>query len=120
MAKFFKGFQSVVQFVAQNDRGIAGSGPMSLLAGIGVIGLSFFLMIPPGLQIAQPELTIQSDPVARAVQLAEQTVQQTEQAVHLAQRACSLSKFDNAGIDIDPAAPYLNSKDPRIKILMKD
>ena len=34
MAKFFKGFQSVVQFVAQDDRGIAGFGPMSILMGI--------------------------------------------------------------------------------------
>ena len=94
MTKFFKEFQLFVQSATQDDRGIVRTGPTSVLAGIGILGLSFFLIVPPGSQIAQPELTIQSDPVARAVQLAEQTVHQTEQAVQLFQRACVMSKTD--------------------------
>ena len=85
---------------------------LSALAGIGGLVFSFFLLTWPGMtdrQIAQPVSTIQMDPVARAVQLAEQTVQQTEQAVQLSQRAC-IRMVDPVGIVLDSAAPHLNLK----------
>ena len=86
------------------------------LAGIGGLAFGFFLFQPwPRMtdsQIGQLDSTIQSDWVVRAVRVAEETVRVSE-------RACTLSKFDSVGI-IDPAAPHLNFKDPRIKILMKD
>jgi|ACXJ01.1.fsa_nt_gi hypothetical protein len=95
-----------------SDRGsIGGGGSTFILLGIsfGIILLSFpGRMVLPDSPIAlQPVSTIQVDPIGEAVQGA--------------QRACvlSLSNFDNAGIVLDPAAPHLNLKDPRIKILMK-
>lgn len=70
---------------------------LSALAGIGGLVFSYFLLAWPGMtdrQIAQPVSMIQMDPVARAVQLTEQTVQQTEQAVQLSQRACVMKNPD--------------------------
>ena len=97
MAKILVGFLSFAKFVIGDDKGVASFGPMNVLAGIGVLGLSFCFVGFSGLQpaqIAQSVSTVQEDPAARAVQLAEQTVQQTEQAVQLSQRACIMKNPD--------------------------
>ena len=63
---------------------------LSALAGIGGLVFSFFLFTWPGMtdsQIAQPVSTIQVDPVA--------------QAVRLAQRACVLNKTDSLRVIAD-------------------
>ena len=94
---------------------IGGSGPMSLLAGIGVLGLIFFTGLGVDRQSAQTVSMLQEDPLVQAVQQAVQLAQKEE-----SERACiRLSKFYNVGIVLDPADPHLNFKDPRVKILMK-
>lgn len=70
----------MAKFSFQDDRGVAGTGPIAILAGFGVLGLSFILMFLPVSGTAQSVATIQADPVAQAIQLA--------------QRACILSKTD--------------------------
>ena len=50
MAKILVGFLSFVKFITRDDKGIASFGPMNVLAGIGVLGLSFCFVAFPGLQ----------------------------------------------------------------------
>ena len=62
MAKILIGFLSFSKFVIRNDKGIASFGPMNILTGIGVLGLSFSFVAFSGLQstqIAQSVSTIQ-------------------------------------------------------------
>lgn len=92
IAKFIKEFQSVIQFVAQDDRGVAGSGPMSLLAGIGVLGLIFFTGLGVDRQSAQTVSMLQEDPLVQAVQQAVQLGQKEE-----SQRACIYWRIDKHG-----------------------
>ena len=95
MTKFFKEFQFFLQYVYEDDRGIAGTGPVSVLAGIGVLGLSFILLTSPGMmdrQIAQPVSTIQEDPLVQAVQQAVQLGQKEE-----SERACIYWRIDKHG-----------------------
>jgi len=88
-----------------SDRGsIGGGGPISILMGIGlgIILLSFpGVMVWSDSKIAQPEFTFQLDPVAQAVRVAKQTVQQTEQAGMGAQRACVLDKTESLWLIAD-------------------
>ena len=83
MIKFSKEFRSLVR----DDRGfIGGGGVIERLIpfGLGLLSLALLSfpvrMVWPDSQIAQPVSTIQVDPVAQAVQLA--------------QRACVMSKTD--------------------------
>ena len=95
MAKFFKKFQFFLQYVYADDRGVAGTGPVSVLAGIGVLGLSFILLTSPGMmdrQIAQPVSTTQEDPLVQAVQQAVQLGQKEE-----SERACIYWRIDKHG-----------------------
>ncbi len=50
MAKIMVGFLSFAKFITRDDKGIASFGPMNVLAGIGVLGLSFCFVVFPGLQ----------------------------------------------------------------------
>ncbi len=80
MAKILIGFLSFAKFITRDDKGVASFGPLNVLAGIGVLGLSFSFVVFSGLQstqIAQSVVKIQIDPVFQSVQLA--------------QRACTLS-----------------------------
>ena len=45
MTKIFVGFLSFAKFVIRNDKGIASFGPMNVLAGIGMLGLSFCFVV---------------------------------------------------------------------------
>lgn len=68
------------------------NGPMNILTGIGVLGLSFCFVVFSGLQptqIAQPVSKIQMDLVVQTAQQAVQLGQKEE-----SQRACILSKTD--------------------------
>ena len=62
MTKILVDFLSFAKFVIRNDKGVASFGPMNVLAGIGVLGLSFCFVGFSGLQpiqIAQSVSTIQ-------------------------------------------------------------
>ena len=62
MTKILVDFLSFAKFVIRNDKGIASFGPMNVLAGISVLGLSFCVVGFSGLQstqIAQSVSTIQ-------------------------------------------------------------
>jgi hypothetical protein len=104
-------FRKFLSFVICDDRGLIGGGGIierivMLGAGILVPAILIFpvRMVLPDSQIAQPISAVQEDPVVQLVQLS--------------QRAC-IRMVDPVGIVLDPAAPHLNLKDPRIKILMK-
>jgi len=104
MIKFLRKFQSFIR----DDRGIVGEhGILASIAmyGMGILGLALLsfpgVMVWSDSKIAQPEFTFQLDPVARAVQLAEHTVQQTEQAVQLSQRTCGLNKTESLRVIAD-------------------
>lgn len=92
MAKFFKEFQFFLQYVYEDDRGIAGTGPVSVLAGIGVLGLIFFTGLGPHRQSAQTVSMLQEDPLVQAVQQAVQLGQKEE-----SERACIYWRIDKHG-----------------------
>lgn len=76
-----------------NENGaIAGSGPMSLLAGIGVLGLIFFTGLGVDRQSAQTVSMLQEDPLVQAVQQAVQLGQKEE-----SERACIYWRIDKHG-----------------------
>ena len=76
-----------------NENGaIAGSGPMSLLAGIGVLGLIFFTGLGVDRQSAQTVSMLQEDPLVQAVQQAIQLGQKEE-----SERACIYWRIDKHG-----------------------
>lgn len=45
MVKMLVGFLSFAKFVIRGDKGIASFGPMNVLAGMGVLGLSFCVVV---------------------------------------------------------------------------
>lgn len=45
MAKTLVGFLSFAKFVIRDDKGVASFGPMNVLAGIGMLGLSFCFVV---------------------------------------------------------------------------
>lgn len=96
-----KVFRELLSFVRSESGFVGGRGGIEriIVYGVGILGIALLvfpvrMVLPDSQTASRPVLTIQVDPIVQAVQLAEQTIEETEQAVQLSQRACVMKNPD--------------------------